>query len=807
MSMKSAAHQKKVESAVRILKTTTGVKVRQAMILANFSKKDIANDSIRRTIQRRIEKQHPTNIIKCNESSPVSSDLSSTVVSSAPTNPKPKRKQIRMTASAAQQKRVNDLETKRHKSDAHKAAVRLYDAEKQKPNGMSVRQVYAQISAQYEMCPSIMTITRYAKQGLINASPIKMGPVGNISAMAYKFLCQAYSSILPIHQMNACAGENTRKKVIPMINNVFDIGIVAAGKLLDRVIRYMAENVRAEKLNCGIRWTTHQNLSLWFDSWEVFLIEYGFATINTITGSLDIPQHMKARILNMDETCMSLDGGNSNRGGRPTTTYSDVRFPKVGQATSKSALTTTMICGSNAAGEPMPPHFQFQTASQTVEAEAIRIETIRYMLDVRAQFGHAEEQSFPVSIGLNNKGGMDDDEFFEYFKNSIMSLYPDAAPVKGRWVVVKCDSGPGRLNPELLAYIRFHGFILYPGVPNTTAVTQETDQSYGPFQSAVRTNLQCIIDKRNEEMKSCSLAPWIVGLVVFGGTDPVTGLIVGSAFERGFSHTLNIKAWAKVGAVPLSRKCLNSPKVSRSIGDGDSKQQALVHLIVEHNTIACHALTMEGFNGDAMKVELLVIEQTTVVTTPHTQDRIELLSQAKAHGNIFAATGGVHLTANDIFKGIALKQRKLLREKLKQEKKVCERQGRIEDDALHIQAMKGGDNTMLTSSDLTILLTWHQHAKVATMKKDAKLAAWVAIVGSGRAPPSFKRWTDTDDVKLLEAQSDSVEMAHTAIGHLEELKKKELVIAAMTMTEEEFTALADKRKELLNESSPPVDAI
>ena len=50
-------------------------------------------------------------------------------------------------------------------------------------------------------------------------------------------------------------------------------------------------------------------------------------------------------------------------------------------------------------------------------------------------------------------------------------------------------------------------------------------------------------------------------------------------------------------------------------------------------------------------------------------------------------------------------------------------------------------------------------------------------------------------------------MAHTAIGHLEELKKKELVIAAMTMTEEEFTALADKRKGLLNESPAPVDAI
>ena len=39
MSMKSAAHMKKVESAVRILDTTTGIKVLQAMILAHFLKK------------------------------------------------------------------------------------------------------------------------------------------------------------------------------------------------------------------------------------------------------------------------------------------------------------------------------------------------------------------------------------------------------------------------------------------------------------------------------------------------------------------------------------------------------------------------------------------------------------------------------------------------------------------------------------------------------------------------------------------------------------------------------------------------
>ena len=65
------------------------------------------------------------------------------------------------------------------------------------------------------------------------------------------------------------------------------------------------------------------------------------------------------------------------------------------------------------------------------------------MLDVRGTFGHESDQSFPVLLGLNNKGGMDDDEFFEYLQKLIMKLYPDAAPMKGRWVVVKCDSGLG----------------------------------------------------------------------------------------------------------------------------------------------------------------------------------------------------------------------------------------------------------------------------------------------------------------------------------------------------------------------------
>ena len=52
MPKNSAAQEKKVNTAVRFLQTTTGVKVPQAMILAGFAKKDVANEIVRQMVRR-----------------------------------------------------------------------------------------------------------------------------------------------------------------------------------------------------------------------------------------------------------------------------------------------------------------------------------------------------------------------------------------------------------------------------------------------------------------------------------------------------------------------------------------------------------------------------------------------------------------------------------------------------------------------------------------------------------------------------------------------------------------------------------
>ena len=145
MPKNNAAQEKKVNAAMQFLQTTIGVKVPQAMIVAGFSKKDAANEIMRQMIRRRYQhaQSNINNVVVGDE--PSLSDLTNDDVqsplsaSSGSNHPKPKCKQIRLTARAKQQQRVDDIKIKTHKSEAHKAAIRLYTAEKQKPNGWTMK--------------------------------------------------------------------------------------------------------------------------------------------------------------------------------------------------------------------------------------------------------------------------------------------------------------------------------------------------------------------------------------------------------------------------------------------------------------------------------------------------------------------------------------------------------------------------------------------------------------------------------------------------------------------------------------------
>jgi hypothetical protein len=71
-------------------------------------------------------------------------------------------------------------------------------------------------------------------------------------------------------------------------------------------------------------------------------------------------------------------------------------------------------------------------------------------------------------------------------------LFPDACDQDGLRVVFKIDGGPGQLNIQMLAELLCRGIYLFPGVQNTTHVTQETDQNYGLFKSKLCKNLEML---------------------------------------------------------------------------------------------------------------------------------------------------------------------------------------------------------------------------------------------------------------------------------------------------------------------------
>ncbi|KAL3771166.1 hypothetical protein ACHAWU_004789 [Discostella pseudostelligera] len=824
MSTKAVADQPKVARAASILIRAPTLTVREAMLAAEFSVAEASMKWLQRKVTRNLPHKTkrglkhslPASSILARKSTGSSSSSSSNISpltddsgirddnieNVPPPSPPQKMKKQRLTAKQVQDKRENDLVMKTKAKKAHKEATILYDRERQKENngGMSVRKVEEFIKAKHSgVGPSRATIHRYVVEyGLIGMSPRKHGPEGNIPAMMYTALCMAYGSFLRINQINAMGSNNSRTKLVPIIAETMNISVSTSKELIKRLCRDTAIDMKCDKLSFAeerrVRWTTYANLELWFDSWEKTLIDLGFME-DEGSGKYIIPEHQLRNIINFDETCLSLDGSSINRGGRPAAYYHDPRLPQVGISTSKTSHTTTMITGSNAWGEALPPHFQFMTSAQTDEGKQIRNDCIRYMMNVRGEFGLGEVVSKPVSIGMNEKGGMDEEEFAKYICNAIMPLYPNASPEKGKWVLLKCDSGPGRMNLDLLAELRTSGFILFPGVPNTTAVSQETDQNYGPFKTQYCKNLDAVVDERIKQKKCIQLPPWQVGLIVFGGMDPETNLVVKSAFECGFSRDNCRNAWDKVGAAPLTRACMMNKKVRRSLGDGSDEYQQMLLNIQTANDVSTNALSTGGYNGSVMRREILAIPTTEQITEEHSAERLQLLAKSNTHGKLFTATGGGHLTSDDIFIASEMATREKEKKRLTSEKTRRLRKMAAEEKGKSVLSTKGAEGNGWSVPDVDAVLAWYdvpQRNKLTT--KEAKMRAWAKIRQEGKEPPMYAKWTDDDERELLEASKTEITLNDTALGRVQQRKKTEFMQAVPTLTREEWADVMLQRE-------------
>ena len=98
-------------------------------------------------------------------------------------------------------------------------------------------------------------------------------------------------------------------------------------------------------------------------------------------------------------------------GGRPSVQFFNRGLPHSGRSASESSVTTNFITGSSSEGEALSPPFQFSTKAEERDKERIRTEMVLYMKNTQGQFRKDSVQSCPNTIGMNEKLGVDDDEF------------------------------------------------------------------------------------------------------------------------------------------------------------------------------------------------------------------------------------------------------------------------------------------------------------------------------------------------------------------------------------------------------------
>ena len=435
-------------------------------------------------------------------------------------------------------------------------------------------------------------------------------------------------------------------------------------------------------------------------------------------------------------------------------------------------------------GYPVPPHFQVRSLAQTEENKKLDQLLFTHMRNVRGKFGFDQVREHGVTANCNAKAGMDDEEFRKYVMDCIVPLYPDAADKPGKRVLLIVDSGPGRTQLKMLADLRAIGIYVKAGVPNTTHITQPTDQNYGMFKSIYRSNLK-LLTKHTESIKHTSIP-----LLVFGGDytndEGVVLCRLEGAFDEAFSFDRNQQVWRKLGFYPFTRACLLDAKVKHEVvvrADGtiDLEADPLAHVLMKYeneNKEAVAKINQLGAAGNYLLKQapkLTAQRKKIAVTVPNTRERQDALGRASTAGGQFFANAGAVINSNDFFIAAERKQRSeeiIVLEKHKKEydnyvvlaAKVKQLIALKKDKGIDVYTHSLNDRKDITGEQLKLLIEDHTGKKPGAKDstKDRLLALWLDARDKKAHEP--KEWTTVHDGRLHELRDEEITIDKTELG-------------------------------------------
>ena len=115
------------------------------------------------------------------------------------------------------------------------------------------------------------------------------------------------------------------------------------------------------------------------------------------------------------------------------------------------------------------------------------------------------------------------------------------------------------MNIKMLERLRVRGIYVVPGVPNSTEVTQEMDQLYGQFKSLCRSKLRTLVRHRHADKKTVTYS------IDYFWRHRLCNVDAPDIFAESFSKERCKAGSEKIGAIPLTRKCLESDAVRSEV--------------------------------------------------------------------------------------------------------------------------------------------------------------------------------------------------------------------------------------------------
>jgi hypothetical protein len=229
----------------------------------------------------------------------------------------------------------------------------------------------------------------------------------------------------------------------------------------------------------------------------------------------------------------------------------------------------------------------------------------------------------------------------------------------------------------------------------------------------------------------------------------------------------------------------------RSRDDGDDIQE--LHWSIQNaSKLAIHALAQGGYDAQWLKARLNKSDAAKrPITQPNTRARQESLAHARGHGGRFHATGGMHITSDDLFISIEMNARNDERATVEKEKKLRLSLQANEDKAMGV-INQGKPLNLLSVADLDVLLAYHQAPKTKGAKKVDKVLQWMTILADDSQPPAYERWTDDNEERLRALAATDIDISDTQYGREIALKKRELEAAVDKFSWEERDAMRQK---------------